>query len=136
MNAKGFTLIEVIISIVMASIAAAMLINFLGTGVMQSSDPLLVLDDNYSALRGIEIVNADYREKLELDPSQPINIYVGSDLSSTVTELGSIGVAGKFVDFSDPDANRQVSEIISNNSIYVKITATRNNSKMVTLLGN
>jgi len=120
----------------MISIAAAMLSTFLGTGFTHSGDPLLVLDDNYSALRGIEIVNADYRGKLELDPSQAINIYVGSDLSGTITELGSIGVAGKFVDFSNPDVNRKVTETVSANSIYVKITATRNNSKMVTLLGN
>ncbi len=136
MNSKGFTLIEVIVGIVMLSLASVMLISFLDSGIFQSGDPLLTLDDNYSALRGIEIVNADYRGALELNSSQAINIYVGNDLSSSISELGSIGVSGKFVGFSNPDANRKVTETVSASSMYVKITATRNKSKIVTLLGN
>lgn len=135
-NAEGFTLIEVIIGIVMAGIAAAMLINLLGTGYLHSGDPLNVLDDNYSALRGIEIVNAHYRAALERDTSHPIDRYVGSDLSGTIKDLGNIGVSGKFVDFTDPDGNRKVTETQSASSKYVKITATRNSSTIVTLLGN
>ncbi len=136
MNAKGFTLIELIVGIVMLSLAAVMLMSYLDSGISQSGDPLLTLNDNYTVLRGIEIVNADYRGALEANSSQSISRYVGSDLSSTISELGSIGVSGKYVGFSNPDANRKVTETVSASSMYVKITATRNQSEMVTLLGN
>ncbi len=136
MNTKGFTLIEVIISIMIMSIAAVLMLNYLNTGFARSGDPLIVLDDNYSALQAIEIVNADYRARLESNPAQSMNRYVGNDLSTTITGLSGPGVKGEFVGFSNPDVNRRVNEISATGGIYVKITASSNNKTIVTLLGN
>ncbi len=136
MNTKGFTLIEVIVGIVMIAIAGVIMLSFLNTGLTRSGDPLVVLDDNYSILKAIEIVNADYRANLENNSLQSINIYVGADLSTTITGLTGIGVKGEYIDFSEPDANRKVNEIASTGSIYVKITASKNASRLVTILGN
>jgi len=137
MNKNGFTLIEVIISIIMISIAGLVMITFLGTAFKQSGQPLQILGDNYSVLNAIEIVNADYRAKLENNPSQAISFYVETDLSKKITGLTGIGVKGEYINFSAPDANRKVNEITAvGGTMYVKVTATKNNSKLITILGN
>ena len=137
MNKNGFTLIEVIISIIMISIAGLVMITFLGTAFKQSGQPLQILGDNYSVLNAIEIVNADYRAKLENNPSQAISFYVEKDLSKKITGLTGIGVKGEYINFSAPDANRNVNEITAvGSTMYVKVTATQNNSKLITILGN
>ncbi|MBC8439830.1 MAG: prepilin-type N-terminal cleavage/methylation domain-containing protein [Deltaproteobacteria bacterium] len=137
MNKNGFTLIEVIISIIMISISGLVMITFLGTAFKQSGQPLQILGDNYSVLNAIEIVNADYRAKLENNPSQAISFYVKKDLSKNITGLIGIGVKGEYINFSAPDANRKVNEITAvGSSIYVLVTATKNNSRLITILGN
>ncbi|MFH2092119.1 MAG: type II secretion system protein [Pseudomonadota bacterium] len=134
---KGFTLIEVIITIVMISIAGLMMMTFLDVGFTRSGDPMQILDDNYSALRAIEIVNADYRGKLENNPSQDIGFYVSNDLSSKISGLTGIAVSGNYINFGNPDANRQVNEVSAGGAtIYVKIVAVKNQSRLVTILGN
>ncbi|MBU1344525.1 MAG: type II secretion system GspH family protein [Proteobacteria bacterium] len=136
MNTKGFTLIEVIVSIVMIGMATAMLINFFNAGLTHSSDPLDVLNDNYAALTAIETVNADYRRRLELNASQAISIYAIGDLSALVNGLASGVASGQATSFNVPDAQRRVNELAAPGNLYVKVTATRNNSTLVTLLGN
>ncbi len=137
MNKNGFTLIEVIISIVMISITGIIMVTFLGTSFKQSGKPLQILGDNLSVLKAIETVNADYRAKLDKNPSQSISFYVGTNLASVIPGLTGIAVKGEYIDFSAPDANRNVNEITAGGAtMYVKVTATKNNSKLVTILGN
>ena len=137
MNKNGFTLIEVIISIIMISITGIIMITFLSTAFKQSGQPLRILGDNLTVLNAIEIVNADYRAKLEKNPSQSISFYVGTDLAKVITDLTGISVKGEYIDFNVPDANRNVNEITAiGATMYVKVTAIKNNSKLITILGN
>ncbi len=138
MNQKGFTLIEVIITIVMVSIAAGLILTFFETGFMRSGDSLGTLDDNYQLLTAIEIVNADYRARLESNPAQAMGRYIGGNLAGTITELSGVraAVRGEAISFSAPDANRRVNEIGTPGGLYVKITARSNDSRLVTILGN
>jgi len=137
MNKNGFTLIEVIVAIIMISIAGLVMITFLGTAFKQSGQPLQILGDNYSVLNAIEIVNSDYRAKLENNPSQAMSFYVETDLSKKITGLTGVGVRGEYTNFSAPDANRKVNEITAvGSTMYVKVTAVKNNSRLITILGN
>ncbi|MGD0278175.1 MAG: type II secretion system protein [Smithella sp.] len=49
---RGFTLVEVIVSLVVAGVLAAMLVNFLGTGFLKSANPA-VLTENGTYLNSI-----------------------------------------------------------------------------------
>lgn len=136
LNNKGFTLIEVIVIFVMVSIAGLVTLTLMDNEIAKSGDPLLILDDNMDAIRGIEIVNADYRNRLNTDPSQDIGYYTG-DLSGVINGLSGMGVTGQYMDFSAPDANRKVREVTPGGATpYVKITSSQNNSKVITILGN
>lgn len=137
MNKNGFTLIEVIIVIVMISLASVTVITFFDNQVTKANDPLLTMDDNFKVVKAIEIINADYRSRLEADASQNIGIYNRIDLSAAVSGLSDVTATGTYTDFSDPDSSRNVREInASGAGIYVKITATRNKSHAITILGN
>ncbi len=60
-SAKGFTLIEIIVSLIVASILGAMLVSFMGSNVMQSGNPV-ILSQNGSYLNQImENMGADYK---------------------------------------------------------------------------
>lgn len=137
MKQDGFTLIEVIITIVMASIAALLMLSFLSSGLLKSHDPLDGLTDNLDIYRAIEIVNADYRNRLEQNAEQDIGFYVDSDLSGKISNLTASGVSGQYIAFSAPDANRKVTETAAAGAtMYVKVTAAQGNSRIITLLGN
>jgi prepilin-type N-terminal cleavage/methylation domain-containing protein len=137
MRDQGFTLIEVIITIVMVSIAGLMLVSFMNSGIASSANPLATLNDNYQVVKAIEIINADYRSRLQADPNLSMSRYVSGNLSGTINGLDGITAKGEYIGFSIPDAGRNVSEVpAGGTSMYVKITATRNNSKLVTIIGN
>lgn len=60
-KSSGFTLVEVIVSIVIAGLLGAMLIAFMGSGVMQSANPV-ILAQNGTYLNAImDKMTADYR---------------------------------------------------------------------------
>ena len=59
-NNRGFTLIEAIVSLVVAGILGAMLVSFLGTGVIQSANPVILTRDGAYLNEIIENMTADY----------------------------------------------------------------------------
>ena len=60
-SGKGFTLIEVIVSLIVAGILGAMLVAFMGTSVMKSANPV-ILAQNGTYLNAImEKMYAEYR---------------------------------------------------------------------------
>jgi prepilin-type N-terminal cleavage/methylation domain-containing protein len=63
-HSGGFTLIEVIVSLVVASILGAMLVTFLGTGMMKSAQPVLVAQNGAYLNRIMDNMTADYKYQL------------------------------------------------------------------------
>jgi len=57
---RGFTLLEVIITIVIASILGSILVSFMGTAITRSSDPVRQTRELGEAIGIIEIISADY----------------------------------------------------------------------------
>lgn len=57
---KGFTLIEVIVTLVIVAIFGSLLVSFMGTGIARSSDPVKQVRDLNAVSGCIEIVSANY----------------------------------------------------------------------------
>jgi type II secretory pathway pseudopilin PulG len=68
---KGLTLLEIIVSIILASIMGAMLVQFMGTSMIKSAKPLARLQQNLTLNDIMENITADYK-KLLMDNSTPI----------------------------------------------------------------
>ena len=60
-SGRGFTLIEVIVSLIVASILGVMLVTFLGSNVMQSANPVLLAQNGAYLNQIMENMGADYK---------------------------------------------------------------------------
>ncbi|HQG65332.1 MAG TPA: type II secretion system protein [Smithella sp.] len=67
-NKRGFTLIEVIAALIVAGILGAMLVSFLGTGMMHSADPVILAKNGAYLNEVMESMVADYKRLQTSNP--------------------------------------------------------------------
>jgi prepilin-type N-terminal cleavage/methylation domain-containing protein len=60
-NGRGFTLIEIIVSLIVASILGVILVSFMGSNVMQSANPVLLSQNGAYLNQIMENMGADYK---------------------------------------------------------------------------
>jgi prepilin-type N-terminal cleavage/methylation domain-containing protein len=67
---RGFTLVEVIVTIVLSAIASVLLIQFMGGNMERSLTPLIQTDQNYRLVAVMENITAHYKNLLltDVDP--------------------------------------------------------------------
>ncbi|NNF98030.1 MAG: prepilin-type N-terminal cleavage/methylation domain-containing protein [Desulfobacteraceae bacterium] len=99
-RSDGFSLVEIIVTLIAASIFATILIQFLGTNTMRSYEPVIFLSDNMLLQQNMENITAEYKRILLTTPAQPLNA-----LKSWITPPhvnGGVGVdENRFVQFVD-----------------------------------
>lgn len=79
---KGFTLLEVIVGLVVLAVMAAMLVTFMGTGVVQSANPVLLAQNGAYINQIVENMSADYKYLMSTN---------ASPLSTFITRVGAEG---------------------------------------------
>ncbi|MEI6313295.1 MAG: prepilin-type N-terminal cleavage/methylation domain-containing protein [Syntrophus sp. (in: bacteria)] len=72
---NGFTLLEVIISLILASILGVMLVSFMGSTVVQSANPVLLSQNGAYLNQIMENMGADYKY-LMATSSTPLTIFI------------------------------------------------------------
>jgi len=133
-NKEGFTLIEVIITLVVAAILAALFVQFMGSNLTGSPVPAVRTQNHYQLIEIVEKMNIDY-----------INLMNAGDTNALVT-LRSHIVAGnvvgnnpyfgqytqvtKFITF-DSSNDEQSAETPGSNTL--KVTITRNDQTITIL---
>ncbi|KAF0157202.1 MAG: hypothetical protein FD159_1472 [Syntrophaceae bacterium] len=60
-DGRGFTLIEIIVSLIVASILGVMLVSFMGSTVVQSANPVLLAQNGAYLNQIVENMGADYK---------------------------------------------------------------------------
>ena len=60
-NSKGFTLIEVIVTIVIAAILGTFLVSYMSGGITKSSIPVIWVKQEFNVFETMEKITADYR---------------------------------------------------------------------------
>jgi prepilin-type N-terminal cleavage/methylation domain-containing protein len=61
---KGFTLIEVILTITIMAVAAALFVTYLGASFTQSSLPAGLVSNQYNLIQQMELFNNQYRQQI------------------------------------------------------------------------
>lgn len=61
---RGFTLIEIIITIVIMAVAAALFVAYMGTSVTQSPASAVLVSDQYKLIQKMEELTGKYRQAL------------------------------------------------------------------------
>jgi type II secretory pathway pseudopilin PulG len=121
----GFSLLEIILTILLASILGTILIQAMGTNLFQSSENLAGLKKGFELKREIESITKDYRNWLVDFPDQYINdfktgyvdTYSGSlNVQGVLNEInpgndGDIGILT--VTVSDADNNQQLTTVFT-----------------------
>jgi prepilin-type N-terminal cleavage/methylation domain-containing protein len=100
---KGFTLIEVIVTIVVAGILGTILVVFMGTNIVQSGTPVNMVRDQYRINQVMENIVADYKQRIKdgtlnlgtFPAAVQASGYWGSDVS----------FSSAYVSYSDGDGN-------------------------------
>lgn len=84
---SGFTLIEIIVTLTVTAILSVMLVQFMGTSLSRSTEPILSMQEGM-ALQGIfENMNADYKQLLLTD---------NTPLATFKTRVETAGFYGTF----------------------------------------
>jgi len=76
-NRRGFTLIEIIVSLIVASILGVMLISFMGSNVMQSANPVLLSQNGAYLNQIMENIGADYKS-LMATSATPMTTFISN----------------------------------------------------------
>ena len=66
LNQKGFTLIEVIVTIVVASILGVMFLQYMGTSMTGSVEPVIRVQSAFTIKQVMEKMTADYKKLMAL----------------------------------------------------------------------
>jgi prepilin-type N-terminal cleavage/methylation domain-containing protein len=70
---EGFTLVEVITTIVMAGILGTVMMQFMGTNISRSSRSVVSVQNGYQLREAMEEINRDYRGWLENSPDSALS---------------------------------------------------------------
>jgi prepilin-type N-terminal cleavage/methylation domain-containing protein len=75
-NDIGFTLLEIVITLVVASILGAVLAQYMSTVLARSAEPINFIQESFALNRIIEEMTTDYKDLLETD-SDPLETLKG-----------------------------------------------------------
>ena len=133
-NNAGFTLLEVVVTLIVASILGGILVEFMGANVQKSYEPVYMAQYGQGANQIIEKMNSDYKRQLLISPT-PLQDFrtnvINGNVDTNDPYFGDYSVATSWIRFNattgveepDPSPDPKV----------LKIVVTHNN-RVVTAL--
>lgn len=136
---KGFTLVEMIVTIIVTAILGAMFLQVMETNVTGSVEPLTRVEDVYNLNQVMERITADYRRLIsEHDTLEAIKTTIGT----TGTDVTN-GVYGtytvqynEYIKFTGPDIEGSYQEAIDDGSggnRVLKVTLSVGDQRLTSL---
>jgi len=122
---QGFTLLEVVITLIVGSILGAILVQFMGTSMKNSFEPVIMVQDGCGVYEIMEKMNADYKMRLLTSTVNPLDEFKtvvenGWNIANT-PYFGSYTVVTKYITFNignvenaapDPSSDPRVLKVI------------------------
>jgi prepilin-type N-terminal cleavage/methylation domain-containing protein len=97
-NPNGFTLIEVIVTIVLGAVASVLLIQFMGGNMERSLMPLVRVDQSYKLTTVMENITAHYKKLLLTDASPLATLE--ADINSNTPNFGVYTATLSYIEFN------------------------------------
>jgi len=108
MTSNGFTLLEVIITLLVASILGTMIYTFLGTSITKSGIPVNLVREDFEFVSVLEKITDDYRQEIEtagasfdlaafvstIDSATKVNALYGSTVDSVTIVSTAFDASG------------------------------------------
>jgi len=99
---KGFTLMEILVTMTFAAILGAILFQFLGSSMTQSATPIALAKESYSLNHILEKMSADHKKLLmtDADPLATFKTHIdnGNNIAST-PYFGDYGIQTSYINF-------------------------------------
>jgi prepilin-type N-terminal cleavage/methylation domain-containing protein len=129
----GFTLLEVIITFIVASILGAILLQVMGTSVQKSFEPVHMVQDGLSVNEILEKMNAQYRKRLLTSTVNPLadfkNDVEGGNVTSNDPYFGDYTYQTQYITFS---SGSEIADVSPNPRI-LKVTITHGGQRLSAL---
>jgi len=128
----GFTLVEVIVSLVVAGILGAMLTTFMSNSVVQSSNPVLMTRSGAYLNTIMENIGAHYRRLIATDASPLTTLQ--DNLTNNKSQYGdNFSVTTKRFDFPTGAGTVTEPSTASASGKILKVTVVYNNLSLTSL---
>lgn len=129
---RGFTLLEILITVIVAGILAAMFVEFMGTSMIRSAEPLISAKEGFSLSEVMEKMTADYKFLLTTDitPLQTFKTHVeNGNVVANDPYFGEYTPQTQYIDFQGG------SEVVdtSGDNRTLKVTLTHGDQTLVAL---
>lgn len=103
LDQKGFTLIEVVVTLVVAAILGTILVQFMGTSLTRSAEPIVMVQEGFSLSEVMEKMTAHYKYLLATD-SNPLTNFKNDIENGNVAEnspyFGDYSIQTAYITFS------------------------------------
>lgn len=133
-NQRGFTLLEVIVTLIVASILGAILMEFMGTNVQKSFISVNMAQHSLGVNEIIEKMNADYKRQLLVSPT-PLQDFrtdvINGNISSNDPYFGDYTVSTSWIRFNSATGVEEADS--SPDPKVLKVTVTHNNRAVTAL---
>lgn len=73
-NNRGFTLLEIIVTLTMASVLGTVVVMYMSTSLTRSVEPITFIQNSFSLNQIVEQITADYKGLLDNDSSTALTI--------------------------------------------------------------
>ncbi|MRR17862.1 MAG: type II secretion system protein [Deltaproteobacteria bacterium] len=132
---EGFTLVEVIVTLVIAAIVAALFVQFLGSNLAGSSVSVVRVQNHYELIKIMEKINIDYSNLMKAGDTNALvtlrsHIQTGNVVGNT-PYFGQYTQVTKFITFDPSTHVEQSAETPGSNTL--KVTITRDDQTITTL---
>ena len=129
-NRKGFTLIEIIVTIILAAIMGTIFIQFMSKSLTKSAEPIRLVQKSYSLNQIIEEITADYKNLLDSGSDTvltTLKTYIeNGNISGNNPYYGQYTQQTNFIAFDE--SNNEISDTSGDNRILKATIASDNQS--------
>jgi prepilin-type N-terminal cleavage/methylation domain-containing protein len=132
---NGFTLVEIVITLIAAGILGTIFINLMGTALNDSWNSVEMVRNEASVVRKMEEIIAVYVEGMNNDPDNALKDINDAIIAGTYNEPASapytITVTSEYIKF-DSGGGEQPGDPLTDNTI--KVTVQAGDSRLTTIL--
>ena len=131
---QGFTLLEVVITLIVGSILGAILVQFMGTSMKNSFEPVLMVQDGCGVYEIMEKMNSDYKWRLMTSTVDPLDNFKtdveNGNVIGNIPFFGNYAWATKYITFTGgvEDAIEDATELR-----VLKVTITHGGQSLTAL---
>jgi prepilin-type N-terminal cleavage/methylation domain-containing protein len=126
LSQNGFSLIEIIVTLVVAALFGTMFLQYMGTSLTKSAEPVIDVQKAYETGKIMESLIADYKKLLLMDenPLTTFETYIANgNIEGNTPYYGGYTARTSYIMF-DEDGNETADESGENRILKVSITSS------------